>query len=1020
MRSRTLLGSVVLFAAIAAAACFEPITRADSKPAATDDSPIVLERVPPVDADKAVATIEVAEGFRIEQVASEPRVIDPVAMAFDEYGRLYVVEMRDYSEQDKDRLGRIRVLSDEDGDGRFETSRVFAEGLSWPTAVACYDGGIFVGNSPDILYLKDENGDGVADANERKVVFTGFSRTNVQGLLNSFHWGLDGRIYCSASSTGGKITQPGVDGPPLDLSGRDFVFDPRTLEIEVTTGGGQHGMTFDRWAHRFGCHNSDHLQAVVFEERYLARNPYQSIVSARRSIAADGPQAPVFRASPVEAWRVARTNLRLAGKASGPIEGGGRAAGYFTSGTGITVYEGGLFDTSGETWVFVADVGSNLIHRKRLLPDGVTFVGERIDKDTEFVRSKDIWFRPVQMAIGPEGALYVADMYRETIEHPSSLPPELKKQLNLATTGRGRLYRVVPSNYKYTRPEPLAGKTTDELVQELNEGNIWRRTTALRLLYERKDTAAAKLLRAQLKKSLRPEGRISVLYALKTAGGLTSDDLIAALGDAHPQVRCHALRLAEPMLDASPTLLAKALTLVSDPEIAVQFQLALTLGETSDDGATEALAAMLARDSQNRDITDAALTSIGERAGAVLQLLLSNDQWLANPQTSSVLSAIVGQIVRQRRDADLDALVGALNSGDGAPSGHGTIALLKALSKIPPDTFAGAESPQLAALQQLRQLAAASLVRDAVALLEEDSGPVEARVAAIENLAFDKFDNQRTLLERLLSPQEPAAIHAAVLATCAEFESPAVAKMVLAEWHQLAPAERLQATDLLLRRKGWALALLKYLQAENVPITTLDPGHIARLENYPDRGAQKLARALRAEHISSDRQQVFDDYRAVALAGGDAAKGKAVFEKNCATCHKLAGTGNEIGPNLASMISRGAESALFNILAPNKEVDPRYLEYSVITVDGQVLPGIIVGQTSTAVTLRSADNKLTTVLRVDIDEMPNTGKSLMPEGFEKIIDKPAMADLITFLQQAAAAEAANAATTNTTSDKAAK
>ena len=280
----------------------------------------VLPRVLPKSPAEALASFEVAAGFRIELVAAEPLVVDPVAMAFDEHGCLFVVEMRDYSEQDKERLGRVRRLTDEDGDGRFDRSTVFVDGLSWPTAVACYDGGVFIGNAPDILYCKDTDSDGVAD--ERRVVFTGFGRGNVQGLLNSFQWGLDNRIHGATSSAGGTITRnlsepAAADSDeavsarlpylaPLELRGRDFAFDPQTLEMEATTGGGQHGLCFNRWGDRFVCSNSDHLQAIVFEERYLARNPFQSVFSARRSIAADGPQAAVYRISPVEEWRIAR------------------------------------------------------------------------------------------------------------------------------------------------------------------------------------------------------------------------------------------------------------------------------------------------------------------------------------------------------------------------------------------------------------------------------------------------------------------------------------------------------------------------------------------------------------------------------------------------------------------------------------------------------------------------------------------------------------------------------------------
>jgi putative heme-binding domain-containing protein len=387
--------------------------------------------------------------------------------------------------------------------------------------------------------------------------------------------------------------------------------------------------------------------------------------------------------------------------------------------------------------------------------------------------------------------------------------------------------------------------------------------------------------------------------------------------------------------------------------------------------------------------------------------LLADQKWLSRPHARPVLTAMVGQIVRQRRDQDLEVLLSVLKAPRVPGDVDAVAILLKGLSKAPPSALAKEDSPQMAELRQLRDSAAAAIVRDARTLLEQDSGAIEARVGAIENLAFGSFNDVRDLLEVLLSPQQPAAIHAAVITTCAEYEAPAVAEVLLEQWDQFAPPERTQATEVLLRREKWVLQLLSYLKKEKVPLTTLDPGHIARLVNYPSAKASKLARSLRGKHIAEDRKKVFDEYRDVALAGGDAANGKLVFEKNCASCHQLGDVGQPIGPNLVSMISRGLESVLFNVLAPSGEVDPRYLEYILVTVDGQVLTGVIAGETSTAVTLRSADNKLTTVLRVDIEDMRNSGKSLMPEGFEKLIDKPAMADLLTYLQKAAATEGAS-------------
>ncbi|HJQ81045.1 MAG TPA: PVC-type heme-binding CxxCH protein [Lacipirellulaceae bacterium] len=979
------------------------------EPGSPTASEFELPRVPPKSPQEALAAFEVSDGFRIELVAAEPLVVDPVAMAFDERGRLYVVEMRDYSEQDKERLGRVRLLSDQDGDGKFDTSRVFVEGLSWPTALACYNGGVFIGSAPDILYCKDTDGDDVAD--QQEAVFTGFGRGNVQGLLNSFQWGLDQRIYGATSGAGAQVIRIGVvrgqvtsaQQAPLDLRGRDFAFDPKSLAIEARTGGGQHGLSFNRWGDRFVCHNSDHLQAIVFEERYLARNPLQSVLSARRSIAADGPQAAVYRISPVEAWRVARTKLRVAGLVPGPIEGGGQPAGYFTSATGVTVYEGGLWGSEDETWVFVADVGSNLIHRKRLVADGVTYRGERIDEQTEFVRSSDIWFRPVQMTIGPEGALYVADMYREVIEHPASLPPELKRQLDLTSgNDRGRIYRIVPAGYRQVAPPSLGSASTAELVAVLEHANAWRRATASRLLYERQDTSAAKLLRTQFAVSKRPETRIAILNILSSFDTLTESDVVAGLQDAHPQVRRHAVRICEPLLDSSAEVRNKVLQLTSDLEPVVQFQLALSLGECIHRDADRALSEILARHSSSQDIADAVLTSMNGRAGGVLKHLLEKRDWFSTPEADRILSAIVTQIVRQASDADVAVIVAALENSGGRSHSAASGSLLRALSRLPAASFENSKSPQLAELQKLRQSAAAAVVRNARTLLTQDEATLNDRVMAIETLALDRFENHRELFEELLSPQEPAAIQAAVLKACAEFNSPEVAELVLSAWNAFGPSERSQATELLLRREPWALELLRQLTDQGATLATLDPAHRAKLENYPSERVRTLARKLRGDAVSVDRQQVFKDYEAALSAEGRPARGKEIFDKNCSACHAIDSRGMTVGPNLATMVNRGAESLLFNVLVPNGEVDPRYLEYVVVTVDGQVISGILAGETSTALTIRAADNKTTTVLRVDIEEIDNLGKSLMPEGFEKVIDKKAMADLLAYLRHAAA------------------
>jgi putative heme-binding domain-containing protein len=273
---------------------------------------------------------------------------------------------------------------------------------------------------------------------------------------------------------------------------------------------------------------------------------------------------------------------------------------------------------------------------------------------------------------------------------------------------------------------------------------------------------------------------------------------------------------------------------------------------------------------------------------------------------------------------------------------------------------------------------------------------------AIGLLGLGPYERQGALWELLLSPEQPPEIRKAALEACANFNSPDVADLVLGRWSAFSPAERLQAAELLLRREAWVIRWLERLKQREVEFSALEPSQLARLNSFPSAAVQALVSELRGEPVSQERRQVFSEYRDAALAGGDAAPGKAVFEQHCSTCHALAAGSDALGPNLLQMARRGRESLLFNILVPNGEVDPRYLEYIVLTADGEVVTGAIAGETSTAVTIRTAENKTRTILRVDIDELRNTGKSLMPEGFERNIDQRAMADLLAYLEQAAA------------------
>jgi putative membrane-bound dehydrogenase-like protein len=954
-----------------------------------------LPRIPPREPAAAARSFEAAPGFRVEQVAAEPLLHSPVAIDFDDRGRCYVVEMIDYSEQEHDRLGAVRVLEDADGDGRMDTSTLFAKGLSWPTGVLCFDGGVFVTAAPDILYLKDTDGDGAADVH--RVVFTGFNRTNVQGLLNSLRWGLDCRVHGATSSAGApQVTRP--DDPAfaaVNLNGRDFSFDPRALDLRPETGALQHGMTFDDWGRKFVSGNSNPLEMVFFEDRYAARNPTFAMPPSRGSIAVDGGADAVYRSSPVEPWRILRTKMRLANPALGMVEGGGRPAGYFTGASGITAYRGDALPAEMRECLIVGDVGSNLVHRERMTPRGPFVAARRIDENSELVRSDDIWFRPAQFANAPDGGLYVIDVYREVIEHPRSLPPAIKQQVDLTSgADRGRLYRIVPESFQ-GRPRPdLAAASTAELVETLGHRNGWHRDTAARLLYERRDSTAVPPLEQLVRRAALPEGRMHALYALEALGGLTVPTLLAALDDPHARVREHAVRLA----DRRPTeasLLARLCRMTADDDDRVRYQLAFSLGEfASSTERNQALARLAVRDGGDRYQQAAIFSSLARGAADVLVDLAGRRDYAGTPAGAAVLESLAMQI-GQRLDAaevaTLESLVGAAVE-TGSPTSRTLVAgYLAGRAKAPPAARAG--FPPSAAVAAAGDALLAQARQDAVdeRLAEGD------RLRAVGRLALGRFADSAETFARLLAVGQPREIQLAavrVLETLGEAE---IGGWLLGRWSQLGPQVRGAVAAAVFSRPAWVRGFLEAVETGSVSLAEFDPAKVRLIESYADADIRAGYAKLAARVQASPRQEVLAAYRPALDMPGDAERGRGHFTRACAQCHRVAGVGHEIGPNLAAFKSRGAEAILINLLDPNREVNPLYVNYIAQLDDGRTVTGMIAEESSASITLKRAENATDTIPRSSIELLKGTGQSLMPEGLEKQLDTQAVADLLAYL-----------------------
>ncbi|MEM8735071.1 MAG: PVC-type heme-binding CxxCH protein, partial [Planctomycetota bacterium] len=902
----------------------------------------------------------------------------------------YVCEMKGYSEDRDDAISGIALLTDRDGDGVYDDRTQFASGLLWPTALFPYEGGLFVGDAPHVYYMKDTDGDGVAD--RKHIVLTGFGVSNVQGLLNSMRWDLDNRVHLACSSARGVVHRFGQPDLSVNVRGRDLAFDPKTFAFELTSGGAQHGMAFDDWGHKFASSNSNHLMQVLYEDRHAARNRYAIPPPSKASIATDGPQAEVFRISPIEPWRVVRTRLRVAGLVGGPIEGGGRPAGYFTGATGATIYRGDAWPQEHHGVAIVGDVGSNLVHRKRLRRDRLPYTASRIDENSEWIRSADNWFRPSQFACGPDGCLYVIDTYREVIEHPKSLPPVIKKHLDLtAGRNRGRIYRVSAVGLPVRKHPNLAEYKTKALVALLEHPNAWHRETAARLIYEQGDQNAIRHLQRLFWESASPLGRMHAMYAMKGLGKLEDGILEAAIQDAHPQVRRHAVRLVD-QRDQAKQFQGQLLQLADDEDYEVRLQVAYACSGIPDSmKRTEALVEILNRHGYDSLTRFAVHSALSRSAMDVWSRLVAKSS--LQPQAISFLEQLSRQIVETGNPIEMENAIATLCKIPldkamrlGLTVGHFAKAETTALHE---------DSPRPSPLAKR----VAQLVQESRVRAKDETLDVHLRREALRNLRFATVDQRCEAAHALIDPSVPIELQRELFSVLRSDADLRIATAVLQQWQQLTPNTRPLAESLLCSREGYVDILLDAVEEgklsvgvglKNRLLTICKPGTAAR---------QRLDR-LMASKSERLRESVLENYLVALDLPASEIRGREIFEKHCASCHQVGSVGaGEIGPNLATMNNRGPQAMLLNILDPNREVGPEYENYLLRTHNDEIVSGLVRSETASAVELQRAANDSTVVLRREIAEMRSSGKSIMPEGFEEAISQQDMANLLAFLSQ---------------------
>ncbi|MBX9679495.1 MAG: c-type cytochrome [Gemmataceae bacterium] len=983
---------ILLFAAFAGF-----LAKGIAQPKAAIDLGKELPRIAPKEPKDAVKTFTIAPGFRIELVACEPLIRSPVAIDFDEDGRLYVAEFPEYNLHDDPTFkekGCIKRLEDADGDGVFDKATTYVDNLPAPTAVGCWDGGVFVGSVPNLLYCKDTDGDGKADI--RETVLTGFERDKAgEAMLNSFRWGLDNRIHISTSLAGGSVRPSNhPKEEPTSVRSRFLILDPRTRKFETTTGAGQHGMSMDDWGEKFVCDNSNPIHHILYDGRYAARNPYLAAPPVAANIHDQASEPKLARTSDFEPWRVVRTRLRMAGQVKGPTEGG-RVGGHFTGATGVTIYRGDAFPEECRGQAFVGEVSNNLVHRMNLKPKGTSFVASRADAGREFLASSDNWFRPCQFANGPDGCLYVVDMYRELIETIVSIPPEILKHLHPESgVDRGRIWRIVPEGHK-RRPLPQLSKaTTAELVALLDHPNGWHRDTASRLLYQRQDRIAIPLLAKLAKEASTPQGRMHALRSLEGLAGLKAEALMTALGDPHPRVVEHAIQLCEKLTDHPALFYALAKRVIQAPAIESRIirQGIWTLGQSDTPDSLENLGMIAAKPWDDPAIRFAILTSAKTRPGSLAQSLLRRRTFRITDSGNKLLLDLAAMVGLAGQDDQTSLFLEAVEElPKDQPQHRDLLAML--IAKSPPAARTKLQSASVQAVLKKMTADAKRVVLDA------KRSPAD-RAAAARNLRLESFASAKPLFVQLLDPRHPEEVQKAALDAIGSSNDADAAIVILDAWSGLSPKVRAAAAETLLSRPAWIGAWLDALEKGRIKTSEVDPARVTLLRQTGDDAAKTRIEKLFAGNALSKRVDVIAAYKPALDRKGDIAKGREAFRKHCVACHRLEGVGEQIGAELTGIQDRGAEFLLLNILDPNREVLPKFVAYQAVTDAGRTISGMIQSETATSVTLRRPDGTSETILRANLESLRSTGLSFMPEGFEKQISPNDMSDLIAYLLSA--------------------
>jgi putative membrane-bound dehydrogenase-like protein len=923
----------------------------------------------PLQPEQALRAFDLEPDLVVELVAAEPLVVAPCAIAWDAHGRMFVAENRGYplGGPKGQAMGRIALLEDTNKDGLPDKRRDFAIDLTYPNGMLPWRDGLIVTCAPDVFYFKDKDGDGVSDS--REVLLTGFATNqSTQLRVNKPMLARDGWVYLASGLSGGRIGSPRQpESAPHELKG-DLRFNPDTLGFEGIDGKSQFGQDFDESGHRFGVFNRVQVRHFVLPSSYLARNPRLP----NSGVIQDCPDLldnPLMRGGGGAA--------RLY-PLSANVTTADSHKGTFTAACAIHLWRGGALPERYLGHAFSCDPTANLVHHDILEQSGATFYAHPTGTTNEFLRTADSWFRPVYLATGPDGALYICDMYRKSIEHPEYLPEEVRKRTDFES-GRnmGRIWRVRAKNKKPAATASFASGNSKTLLRELSAANSWRRDTAFRLLSERLSGTETRILEAALKPTAPVETQVALLNLLNRQGKLSESALMTASRQKNAALREWTLRLAEPRLSNSKLLQEVVSRLTADVDPRIRFQSALAIGSSPASNSAALLATVVCKQPDDRWTRLAVLSS---SAGRELELLREVCR-IATPSAPTALFSDLGKAVPDGSFEEVLLLSEPLPFRQRA-------ALLSGLKTQPKQLNAPAKIRLEEIYQQASQIAG-----DQHAILEE-------RILATSLLGLKRDESSIKTLLDLTAPSNSAQLQiASIRALSSVLDNNGVKSLVTAErWKAYSPATKETILSGLFSEPARAAAILDLIESEKLPASALLGARRNQLLKSKDEAIRARAEKILQSAGPADRMKAYEESKKVLSLKARPTHGREVFKAICSNCHRLDGDGYAVGPDLFDIRHQPKEAILLHVIVPEYEVAPNFTTYAVETTDGRSVSGLLAGESVANVTLRQALGVEETIPRNQIKYIGASSLSLMPQELERTMSPQDLADVIAYVK----------------------